>query len=421
MVASVASSEKKALVEAIVDCIIHKKDIVELHKKIHEMLLRDTVNGKLYKYRSFDRKGYSIKSIKDGTLYCSHPESFNDPFDCKIGITVFDYFERVNPKGSSLIRAVFEKLPKVMDGELDLKDCDDEERSLIEKVLQNNLFHQALNTHKNQSTDALSKDAQSFVAEALKSMILDEKFKDYNGSRVDELCKIVTTITPNNIATVNNSSVRETLAIAFGLSPDADELDIMIKMGQTACPEHLHYFTTARKNLEDINTLSTKNMNKAFRACCLCTSFKNKLMWSHYSNSHTGFCLEYDFSGNDKTALRNLPFPIYYSNARPTIPWENTVDLSTQNSEEAATKLMIGMLAKGDTWEYENEWRILIGGNENPKLKMPKITCIYLGASINQKDRTKILKIAKKKQIPVKQMRIDSGRYELHAEDLLAF
>ena len=94
-------------------------------------------------------------------------------------------------------------------------------------------------------------------------------------------------------------------------------------------------------------------------------------------------------------------------------------DNSTQNSEAAAFKLMVGMLTKGDTWEYENEWRILISGKANPKIKMPKISCIYLGVSISPKNRAKILKIAKKKQIPVKQMKIDRGTYDLHAEDLL--
>lgn len=414
----VTALEKRELIETIVDCIIYKKDIGELHQRIHEHLLRDTVNGKLYKYRSFDRKGYSIKSIKNGTLYCANPTTFNDPFDCKIGITLLDYFEKVNPEDSCLIKTIFEKLPLVMDGELDLADCSDEERALIEKILQNNSFNQATSNQDNNGVDNPNKN--TFISEVLKTTLSDDRFRDSIGSYADKICEVVATITPNSLSSLpNNSSIREILAVANGLDPDADEIDIMIKVGKKLFPEYIQDFEAARKNIEDINTQMTDNMKKLFRVCCLCTSFKNKLMWSHYSNSHTGFCIEYDFSGNDRTALQNLPFPIYYSNARPTVPWENTVDNSTQNSEAAAFKLMVGMLTKGDTWEYENEWRILISGKANPKIKMPKISCIYLGVSISPKNRAKILKIAKKKQIPVKQMKIDRGTYDLHAEDLL--
>lgn len=414
----VTALEKRELIEAIVDCIIYKKDIGELHQRIHETLLRDTVNGKLYKYRSFDRKGYSIKSIKNGTLYCANPTTFNDPFDCKIGITLLDYFEKVNPKDSYLIKTIFEKLPLIMDGELNLENCNDEERSLIEKVLQHNSFSQVTSNQENNGID--NPNNITFISEVLKTTLSDDRFKDSIRPYADKICQVVATITPKSLSSLpNNSSIREILAVANGLDPDADEIDIMIKVGEKLFPEYIQDFKIARKNIENINTQMTGNMKKIFRACCLCTSFKNKLMWSHYSNSHTGFCIEYDFSGNDRTALRNLPFPIYYSNTRPTVPWENTVDNSTQNSEAAASKLMVGMLTKGDTWEYENEWRILIGGKENPMIKMPKITCIYLGASISRKNRTKILKIAKKNQIPVKQMKIDRGTYDLHAEDLL--
>ena len=50
---------------------------------------------------------------------------------------------------------------------------------------------------------------------------------------------------------------------------------------------------------------------------------------------------------------------------------------------------------------------------------MPKISCLYLGACISHDNRSKILDIAKENGIPVKQMKVDRGIYELHAEELL--
>ena len=75
-------------------------------------------------------------------------------------------------------------------------------------------------------------------------------------------------------------------------------------------------------------------------------------------------------------------------------------------------------MVKDIAWAYENEWRILIDAKQNPNIKMPKITCIYLGVNISQTNRNKILKLAKQLSIPVKQMKVDRGEYDLHAENL---
>ena len=49
---------------------------------------------------------------------------------------------------------------------------------------------------------------------------------------------------------------------------------------------------------------------------------------------------------------------------------------------------------------------------------MPPISCIYLGANIENDNKIKIMNIAKKFNIPVKQMTIDRGKYALHAKDI---
>ena len=37
-----------------------------------------------YKYRYFDEQGYHLKLLSDNEMYFSSPQSFNDPFDCRI-------------------------------------------------------------------------------------------------------------------------------------------------------------------------------------------------------------------------------------------------------------------------------------------------------------------------------------------------
>lgn len=49
---------------------------------------------------------------------------------------------------------------------------------------------------------------------------------------------------------------------------------------------------------------------------------------------------------------------------------------------------------------------------------MPPITCIYLGACIDNESKNAIINIANKRNIPVKQMQLDRVTYDLYAEDI---
>ena len=82
--------EKRQLIEKIA---CQKEDTLELKLELKQLLLKDTNGGKLYKYRSFDKDGYSLKNLEEGTLHCSLVEAFNDPFDSKIGYSFEDLYK----------------------------------------------------------------------------------------------------------------------------------------------------------------------------------------------------------------------------------------------------------------------------------------------------------------------------------------
>ncbi|MUK31923.1 DUF2971 domain-containing protein [Aliivibrio fischeri] len=42
----------------------------------------------LYKYRSFDKEGWSLKNLENDTVWLSLPEDFNDPYDCSFCINI---------------------------------------------------------------------------------------------------------------------------------------------------------------------------------------------------------------------------------------------------------------------------------------------------------------------------------------------
>ena len=75
---------------------------------------------------------------------------------------------------------------------------------------------------------------------------------------------------------------------------------------------------------------------------------------------------------------------------------------------------MLALLTKDDAWEYEHEWRMIISSAMDQRLKMPPVSCIYLGAQCPPENEEAIMQIASRMSIPVKQMVVDRGEYDLH-------
>ena len=102
----------------------------------------------------------------------------------------------------------------------------------------------------------------------------------------------------------------------------------------------------------------------------------------------------------------------------PQIPWKYATTKSLESQQAFIKEFLFGLLMKDDIWEYENEWRILIPQNNGAKYIMPKISCIYLGKTISEENKQKVIEIAKDKCIPVKQIKTDRCKYDLHTVDI---
>ena len=81
--------------------------------------------------------------------------------------------------------------------------------------------------------------------------------------------------------------------------------------------------------------------------------------------------------------------------------------------------MLLSLLTKDEVWSYENEWRVIAlcaSGIEN--IKMPPISCIYIGAICDAKNKALLMEIGKELNVPVKQMVVDRGEYTLHAKEI---
>ncbi len=161
----------------------------------------------------------------------------------------------------------------------------------------------------------------------------------------------------------------------------------------------------------------------AVRVVCLSEVYDSMLMWSHYAQNHTGFCIEYGFE--EKDMFYKHLHPVVYTKERYAV---SKIDILDGNKEF----LYKTTCRKSDVWSYEKEWRI-ITANYNKvmpqKLKYPNgkyvldlktnIKAFYLGAKILDNFKDEIIQFGKMNGIVVYQMMLSPKTYELQAQKIV--
>ncbi|HTI69374.1 MAG TPA: DUF2971 domain-containing protein [Candidatus Limnocylindria bacterium] len=85
-----------------------------------------------------------------------------------------------------------------------------------------------------------------------------------------------------------------------------------------------------------------REFSKEFGVVCFSETHRNNLMWSHYSDSHRGFAIEFDRRAD---FLKALFLKVEYSDKRPCV-------VSSPDEQILATK--------SAEWRYEREWRLVM-------------------------------------------------------------
>lgn len=208
-----------------------------------------------------------------------------------------------------------------------------------------------------------------------------------------------------------------------------------------------HFIKNVEEGLKNISSLHQKNMFVS----CFSESVTSPLMWSHYSNNHMGFVVEYSFDESEFfpspyvvgdnmhwQGFRSL-LPVYYSNKKVdgsalvecyaySKTQEdigiNSLDFSAISQDLLlATKLS---LVKSKHWSYEKEWRMMISrewpiAQKDEKWRVKQqATAIYLGERIKPQNKKRLKNIARLKNIPVFEMYSDpsSKNYEMKFREI---
>ena len=416
----ISPNEKRAFLINLLDLSTKAENTEEVQKLLQSFLVQDTGTGKLYKYRAVDEKGYSLDCLVNNTLYCAEPSSFNDPFDCKIGITFSSIFEAAFQKEFQVVETILTKYIEVVrnkDGGIFLSP---EEQRIIGKLQENDLLTKfviefgSTPVSEDDQIRILAENAEALF-EMLRIILLDEYFSESLQFGARNMPYILENMTQEAILRLaSDDSSFSDFANANGICDDTDELDLAIKMGEKFYPEEKDAIEKMQYSFQQLETNVVQKLMGLFRIGCLSANHKSPLMWSHYADSHRGFCVEYDFGVPDQSTLSLLPLPVLYSQDRPLVPWYVAFNNTPESAMAANKEILLGLLTKDSSWEYEKEWRLLIDAKQPALCQMPKITCVYLGACISEANRERIISIAMEKHFAVKQMTVDRGTYALH-------
>lgn len=155
-------------------------------------------------------------------------------------------------------------------------------------------------------------------------------------------------------------------------------------------------------------------------ASCFSEEPASMLMWSHYADNHQGMVLEYEFDNLDLEKHRDV-----FMGLNPVIYTDDLLNL--EEYKDVREKISIPTLAaisKSKEWSYEKEWRLIIHQESNERgivVKVIKPSCIILGARVNPMHKITLSLEAKKKGIPIKQIKLENAKYHLSVADIHEF
>lgn len=162
----------------------------------------------------------------------------------------------------------------------------------------------------------------------------------------------------------------------------------------------------------------------------LTNSYRKKLMWSHYADSHKGVCLTV-------RVPRNLVYPVCYSTKR--IYEDSNIDSIISLSQKSIKKnvnnnfLLLNKHKKiahikDKKWFYEKEYRVVFDKDDEDGLIFEdgkwymsvKAKNIYLGVNFDKNDekvKKNIIEACKRNNITIKKMALSKKDYSINVKN----
>lgn len=191
------------------------------------------------------------------------------------------------------------------------------------------------------------------------------------------------------------------------------------------------------RNLNDpFELLVTDKVNKTNRfidglhILCLTNNYRNKLIWSHYAESHRGACLTIKVPRKIVRSVVYTTKRIYEDSDIDEILKIGMKGRPKKSRDDDYSSLSLNekiAYVKDKKWAYEKEFRIVFGSKDENELihedgkwfLKVKITNIYLGINFDYKKEgnENILKLCEKENIKITRMILSEDHYALNVDN----
>jgi hypothetical protein len=186
---------------------------------------------------------------------------------------------------------------------------------------------------------------------------------------------------------------------------------------------------------EKFKEMYNKNMVKLVRRqfiiFCLARHYDNILMWSHYADEHRGICIGYQTTNfsHSKTIECDIKYLNEKMHPYPYLPLSKVKYSEKKPKEfnvikENADELVAFIYTKAKSWEYENEYRIILNRDairKNPiYINQKEIKEIIFGLRVDTKIQDNMMNeiLRKRNDIKFYRMNIIGGEFVLNREQI---
>ena len=144
-----------------------------------------------------------------------------------------------------------------------------------------------------------------------------------------------------------------------------------------------------------------KDLDKVLGVISLSQENDNILLWSHYSECHTGFCIGLDTKLLAESIGGTIG-PVIYQELYPVI----------KPSNNGPMDMIQQVMTKSSHWSYEKEYRIakMSPGNRIFTLKPEVIKEVIFGLKMKEEDKQEIKKVLNEKLPHVKVFQADQNK-----------
>jgi len=169
-------------------------------------------------------------------------------------------------------------------------------------------------------------------------------------------------------------------------------------------------YESKRKHIESYEHLLT--LIQEFGIYSLSKCFDNELLWAHYSDSHRGFCIGFDFKTLKKfNSFKYYSLPVKYLTNPPVTKIGDPIETRLEFKNFFTNRIS----TKSKKWLYEKEVRIITEKWGMHSYVPEAVKSIYFGLRMTDEKKHKIITSLKDRFIKFHQMQLEENTYKLIA------